>query len=301
MVPAIGQVQARARRRGILRAMPTHDGDPSPRQQRLRAAIEAWPGVTIDASEVSAAIEDRGHLGPEGDWSLEQSRLEDLVLAVAALAGDAAGLVALHRLSTQALDVCARRMSLTDADAAEIGQRLRTRLLVGPEGGGARALTSYGGRGPLRAWLQVCATREALMLIRERRGQPDLTLASDSGVPEAIESRVDPELALLRDESRSTLKQALHAAFASLPASDRLLLAYHYVDGRTHREIGSILGANASTICRRLLKIRQQLLAAARGELVARVGDEASLQGLVDVARSQLDLSISRILRDTPR
>ena len=218
----------------------------------------------------------------------ERGTLSDLALAVASLADDAAAQRRLDALIERACRDTAARMNVEPWQSAEIAQQLRTRLLVaGPRRG--PALATYDGRGPLLAWLRVCASRQILMA---RRSPQHPTAPA-----EIAAAALDPELDLIRADSAAGIKAAFEAAFAELSPGDRMLLAYHHVDQRSLTEIGRIVGVHASTVLRRLDRVRERLLTQVRARFAEQVqASEAELDRVVGLVGSQLDLSISRIL-----
>jgi RNA polymerase sigma-70 factor (ECF subfamily) len=217
------------------------------------------------------------------------SAADDLELANACTRGDATALEHLQATIRRLGHECGAKLNLSSTEREEAVQRLLTRLLTGE----APALASYDGRGPLTAWLRVCITREALMLRRSetRHESEELDLGA------AIEPLFDPELQLLAAEGRTAVKAAFQAAFDGLRPRDKMLLAYQLVDQLPVREIGRILGIDGSNVSRRLAKIRTDLLAETRRSLSTVRGlGETSIDDVLSMLDSQLDLSVSRLL-----
>ncbi len=218
--------------------------------------------------------------------------VEDLAFAGACARGDGPAQARLEVIVRALSRECASKLRLSTAERDEVTQRLMVRLLAGGET--AATLASYQGRGPLTAWLRVCVAREALMLRRsEGRNQTvELDLST------AIEPLFDPELGLLEAEGRVAVKAAFQAAFERLRSGDKVLLAYHYVDGLSVREVGRVLGIAASNVSRRLTRIRTELLAETRRSLSTTRGlGESTIDDVVAMLDSQLDLSVPRLLR----
>lgn len=80
---------------------------------------------------------------------------------------------------------------------------------------------------------------------------------------------------------------------------ERTVFRLHLLDGLSLDEIGRLYGVNKSSVSRWLGAVRAHLLDTARSELAARLapGDLASL---VRAFRENLDLSLTRLLRDPP-
>jgi RNA polymerase sigma-70 factor (ECF subfamily) len=101
-------------------------------------------------------------------------------------------------------------------------------------------LVHYSGRGSLEGWLRTLVAQAYVDRYRkERRFVP---LENEERVAAVIEggaSSVD-----------ARLENALDRAFAELRSEQRLVLAAHYLDGRTFSEIGRMIGAHESSVSR---------------------------------------------------
>jgi RNA polymerase sigma-70 factor (ECF subfamily) len=118
------------------------------------------------------------------------------------------------------------------------------------------------------------------------------------GSAAAVEPFFDPELRVLAAEGQQTVKVAFQTAFDELLPPQKVLLAYHYLDRLTYRQIGKILRVDASTVSRRLADIRAALLEGTRRGVLAAPGmSRTSVDEVIGMVRSQLDLSVSRLLR----
>ncbi len=253
-----------------------------------RAQLSAWLAPALeqvdpstDPSRLAAFL--KPHVVPP----LEGLDARNLVLAAAALCGDAA---ALRRL--EALLVTEVRRAVAPIDRSpdfidEVTQLVRERLLVSP----AR-LADYAGQGPLEAWVRAVSVRVALNA-RRPGAREDLV----SSVPEQRQLEPDPELALLRARHHDAFKAAFAAAVASLSPRDRTLLRLTTLDGLTLAQVGTMYGKDASTISRWLAASRQQLLDDTRARLGEQLGVTGSaLDSVMRAADSELNLSISRLL-----
>ncbi|HET6582319.1 MAG TPA: sigma-70 family RNA polymerase sigma factor, partial [Nannocystaceae bacterium] len=207
---------------------------------------------------------------------------EDLAFAAACTSGDAAAQARLEGLVRGLSRECAHKLGLAPAECDEVVQRAMVRLLAGATT--SATLASYEGRGPLGAWLRVCVAREALMLRRSEGRHETLELS------DAIEPVFDPELRLLEAEGRSAVKAAFQAAFERLAPADKVLLAYHFVDGLGMRELGPLFGIDGSNVSRRLARIRSELLAETRRLLSTTRGlGETTIDDVVAMLDGQLD------------
>ena len=141
----------------------------------------------------------------------------------------------------------------------EVRQLLRVKLFVSDEG--RARIGDYSGRGPLQAWLRVAAVRTALNLVSRQ------TPEEPSTEEEPLMGVGDPETEYLKAQHRPEFEQAFRAALGTLSIEQRQLLRFHYVDGLTLGQIGRLRQVHESTISRRLLAARDQLLAETRRAL----------------------------------
>ncbi|MGB1012805.1 MAG: hypothetical protein ACPG4T_01630 [Nannocystaceae bacterium] len=124
----------------------------------------------------------------------------ELYLAIACGHGSEAGLDRLeHDYFTPLRETLTRIKACQDASIRdEVVQRLRERLLVARPGRCEPGILTYGGRGPLAAWLRVVAVREALGMQRKHRRESPAGSTLDV-LPDAA---AGPELSLLKQHYR---------------------------------------------------------------------------------------------------
>ena len=81
--------------------------------------------------------------------------------------------------------------------------------------------------------------------------------------------------------------------------SDRALLRFKFVDGLTLDDLAVLYGTHRATVARRVAALREDLVKATRAQLGGplRVRRQ-DLESLVRLVRSDLDLSLSRLLGD---
>ena len=219
---------------------------------------------------------------------------QDLALAAAALAGDAAAQRAIDRMirteAERAVSTLRQPAWLSD----EVHQELAQRLLVGSE----PRLASYAGQSALGRWLGVAATRTALNLMRERRPQVALDDNDDDAIAAAI---ADPDVALMRERYRDEVAGAVRAAFEALDnARDRNLLRLYYLERVGVVELGQMYQVHASTVSRWLAALREHIVADTQFRLAERLGISGHYDDVASVIRalrSDLDVTLSRLLR----
>jgi RNA polymerase sigma-70 factor (ECF subfamily) len=173
----------------------------------------------------------------------------------------------------------------------ELVQTLRAGLLVGAPPAPPR-IASYSGRGPLAGWLRITAVRTAIDLRRTHR---ELQLDDDLGARLGVEG--DAELSLLRARYLADFQRALEDAIDGLSPRDRMLLRLYVMNGMTIDELGAIYHVHRATISRQLSAARAAIFDETRRLLAERLRLAPSeINGLLRAVRSQLNLSLGRIL-----
>ena len=149
--------------------------------------------------------------------------------------------------------------------------------------------------GPLGRWLQVVATREAL--IQRRRSQralPPPELAHAGG---ALAAR-DLDVHILRREYRAAFELAFAEALAALTSKQRNLLYYHLVGRLNIDRIGALYRVHRVTAFRWLRAAREALVAHTRALLAARLRlADDELESLLRLVQSRASVSVERLLR----
>ncbi|HKO47745.1 MAG TPA: hypothetical protein VJV79_08475 [Polyangiaceae bacterium] len=168
-------------------------------------------------------------------------------------------------------------------------QEVWDRLLLGAE----PKVKLYSGRGPLKAWLRVAATRVALDRQRAKNRfaghHVELTdrLAAPGGSPEAQ---------LLRARFGHAFHQALRDAISGLSAQERNVLRMHVNGHCCIDEIGRAYNVHRATAARWLDRTRARIYDEVRQELcVKRANLTASeFKSLAALMGSELELSLTR-------
>jgi RNA polymerase sigma-70 factor (ECF subfamily) len=250
--------------------------------EALRRARDAYPDVRADADAFGAHVASRDGARTE--------HLGELWLAWAAARGDDAALRHLARMIEAEADVAARRIDRSAAFLDEVRQALRIRLLVAD--GERIRIDNYMGRGPLRGWIGVAALRVALNL--KRSAKP----SSVDILTELVKDEADPELRHLKTLYRAEFREALAAALAALPERDRAVLRLTYVDGLTMVALARLYDVHETTAARWVARAAECVAVDARKRLTSRLSLSASsLESVARMVLSNLDLSISRVLR----
>lgn len=254
--------------------------------ETLALARTRWPEIAIDDAEFVRALAAR--------WTPDAQLppfAVDLVLAHACLHGDDAAIRTFHHEMFDRVDRVLGRLGLAGADADDVKQDVRAKLLLG--GPDDAKLALYQGTGPLAHWVASVAGREGLGSMRRRRitealGDDDLMDAAD-----------DPQLLTLKSRHSADFKLAFQAAVAELEPRDRAILRAMIVDDRTVGEVANVYGIHRVTASRWVSEIRHSLLAGTRRRLrVSLKLDEPSLESAIRLIDSNLDLSLYRLLGD---
>ncbi len=260
---------------------------------------EAWPQLVAGegAKEAIAAFVGERIEG-EGEVlaaQLATAPVEDLALAALCARGDAEAHQAFEAY-LGAVDQ-ARVGGATRDQIDEVKQRVRVQMLMsgdGTEAGSRAGILAYRGRGPLRAWLKIIATRE---LIRLGKGEGRAAKRD----PEELELATtgDPALDQLKATYRAEFAEALREAISDLAFEDRLLLRQQIADQLSVDEIGAAHGVHRGTASRWLSRAREALLVATRRRLSERLDLPAEeISSVIRLVHSRLDVSVVRYLRD---
>ena len=234
------------------------------------------------------------HAQSVSDGELAPLAAGDLYLACACGHGVRDAIDTLEREHLSRIREFAASVTTSPDLVKELAQQLRAKLLLADGDRPPRILT-YSGRGSLGGWVRVAAVRLARDLGRSERA---LARAHEREGNEKLED-IDPELAFLKRTYGPAVRAAMEGALAALDAESRALLKMHYVDGLTIEQVGTAFAKSRATAARMLAGARLSLVAAIRERLVDIVGvrgDEAD--SLLAFVRSQLDVSLSRLLRE---
>jgi RNA polymerase sigma-70 factor (ECF subfamily) len=255
-------------------------------------AAAAYPDVTVDVSTFSAELARR--LGAAATPAqLERVRADHAYLAIACAKGDPG---AIRRFQAEFLDEVASaglRLRARPDQIDEVGGHV-SRILFVSEPGRPAAVSEFSGRGDLRSYIRVIATRELVRVINKGRREIGVL---DDAVLDMMSPIESPELDYLRERYRTGVNDALRAALATLADEPRALLRYSLVDGWSVDRIGAVYGIHRATAARRVAAARELLAAAIRAELAARLSITiAEVDSIVGMVQSRIDVSLERLL-----
>ncbi|MBZ4408895.1 RNA polymerase subunit sigma-70 [Myxococcus sp. XM-1-1-1] len=223
---------------------------------------------------------------------LEQVHAGELLLTYACAHADT---TALALLDTSVFARVGAWFPAEDAErVAELKQRLRHRLLVA-EGAPLPRIATYTGRGPLERWVRAVATR----LLADLHAEVPRHVALDA-LPSDADALVggDAELSFIRARHQEDFRECLQEALATLSPRERGLLRLHHVDNLSVDSVGLMYQTSRSTAARWIAQAREQLVERTRDALVRRLRlAPAELESLLALIRSQLEVSLHRLLR----
>jgi RNA polymerase sigma-70 factor (ECF subfamily) len=262
-------------------------------QAMLDTARAAWPEVRIDAEQLVDFIAQR-LTGADLAAALATAPAGDLVLAAACAAQEPTAHAAFDAVLSEVDAAGASTRSPRDL-IDDVKQLIRVQLLVARDGK-PPGITGYRGKGPLRGWVRITATRELIRHQRKRAREAP----GDRPLDEALGDAGDPLLSQLKAEYRTEFATALREAITELGAEDRTLLRQQIVDQLSIDEIGAAFGVHRATAARWLQRARGALVAATRGRLAVRLKVSVDeIDSVIRLVQSQLDVSMIRYLRDS--
>jgi RNA polymerase sigma-70 factor, ECF subfamily len=265
---------------------------------RLAALCErgraGFPELAVDDQAFVTHLARAAGRGGFGAAGLGDLAIEDLYLACACLLEVPGAIEAFDRRCAAPIRAAISSIARTPAEQDEIQQQLRDVLLVGT-GGTPPKIATYAGRGALGRWVGVSAQRLALMMVRADQSE---ARAREAAANEAVAEATHPELALLKERYRADFSEAMAGALASLPRRERMVMRLNLVGGMTVEAIGKMYGVSQSTASRWLASARASVLAEAQRRLRESLHVPADeFQSIAALVASQLDLSVSRLLR----
>lgn len=252
-------------------------------EETLAAARQRWPSVTFDAERCATHLAAEDELPP---FAVE------LALAAMCLAQDSAALRVLHSEMFERVERVLSRLGLNAADADDVKQDVRTKLLLGSDR--EPKLAQYRGTGPLAHWIASVAGREALGAMRKRK--PTAALDVDDFL---VDGADDPEIVALKQQHGAALKRAFQAAVTELPARERGILRALIIDERSVNDIAAVYGIHRVTASRWVSEVRHELLKKTRNHLRDQLQlDVSSLDSALRLIDSNFELSLYRLLAD---
>lgn len=269
---------------------------------RLRSMVERararWPALNLDPADFCAHVARSVAAATDLLAALDALHADDMYLACACAHGDPQAIAEFE--ATFTVDIArglarVRSPGLADEDVL---QTVREKLFTAAPGRRPR-VAEYLGTGELRSWVRITVLRTHLNMDRSRRRRPDR--AAPEALLEVPGRAVDPELDYLKAQYRAAFTAAFEHALATLDPRDRNLLRRSLVDRLSVDELGVIHGVHRATAARWVTRARATLLAATRRALGVHLQvDERELDSIMRLVKSQLDVSVQRLLASQP-
>ncbi len=258
----------------------------------VASARAKWPGVKLDDATLATFIAPRLS-GIDLPAALTAAPAADLALAAACAAQEPTAQAAFDAVLGE-VDAAGIAVNATKDQVEEVKQLLRVQLLV-PRDGKPAGIAGYRGKGPLRGWVRITATRELIRHKKKRARETPL----EKGLDDYLHTSIDPALAQLKAEYRAEFAVALREAIGDLSAEDRTLLRHQIVDEMSIDEIGAAFGVHRATAARWLTRARAALVSATHHRLAARLKlPVEQIESVIRLVQSQLDASVVRYLRE---
>ncbi|HEY1558168.1 MAG TPA: sigma-70 family RNA polymerase sigma factor [Kofleriaceae bacterium] len=258
----------------------------------IGAARSRWPSVQFDEAKLAPLVGER-LTGADLGVALTAAPAADLALAAACIAQEPSAHAAFDSILAE-VDAAGSATRATRDLVEEVKQLLRVQLLVAKEGK-PPGIAGYRGKGPLRGWVRITATRELIRHKKKRERETPLAASLDT----LLTSGSDPALEALKAEYRSEFAIALREAIETLSAEDRTLLRQQIVDDLSIDEVGAAYGVHRATAARWLNRARAALVAATHVRLADRLElPVEQIESVIRLVRSRLDASVVRYLRD---
>ncbi len=259
----------------------------------VAAAHAAWPTVKLDEAQLASFIGAR-LTGTDVASALAAIPVGDLALAAACAAQESTAHAAFDQILTE-VDAAGASTRAPKDLIDEVKQLLRVQLLVARDDKPA-GIAGYKGKGPLRGWVRITATRELIRHLKKAARETP----SDQQLEDALGAGDDdPVLEQLKSEYRAHFASALREAIASLDAEDRTLLRQQIVDKLSIDELGAAYGVHRATAARWLTRARGALVAATHSRLAAKLAIPVEeVDSVIRLVQSRLDASVVRYLKE---
>jgi RNA polymerase sigma-70 factor (ECF subfamily) len=263
--------------------------------ETIAAARAAFPEIAVDDDAFAAFAAARVCEAPDLALALRQIPAGDLLLACGCAAGDAKAQASFDHLLDE-VEAAAIAVRAPADTVDEVKQMLRAQLLVA-RGDRPPAIAGYAGRGSLRAWLRITATRELVRQIKKQLRDVPLEQAILDQPGEG-----DPVLERLKAQYRAEFAAALGEALLDLDARERTLLRLSVLDQLGIDEIGAIYAVHRATAARWLVKAKAALVDATQKRLAGRLRlEEEEVTSVIRMIQSKLDVSVERLLDEADR
>lgn len=259
----------------------------------VAAARTAWPQMKLDELQLAEFLATR-ITGADVAAALASCPAGDLAIAAACTAQEPTAHAAFDSVLGEVDAAGAATRAPRDL-VDEVKQLLRVQLLVARDGK-PPGIAGYKGKGPLRGWVRITATRELIRHLKKAKRETPI----ERSLEDALGTASDPMLSQLKAEYRAEFATALREAIAGLTAEDRMLLRQSIVEQLPIDAIGAAFGVHRATAARWLQRARGALVTETRARLAQRLSMPVDqIDSVIRLVQSRLDASMVRYLRDT--
>ncbi len=258
----------------------------------LQAGREAWPEITVEPGRFAEEIARRHALAQGAEVAALKGA--DLYIAIAACDGNERAIGAIRTTLASEVKFASAKTTASADQLAEVTAMLARTLFV-DEPDRPAALRNYSGRGDLKSYLRVIATRELVRVVN--RGRREVGIDDETLIDRLVPAS-DPELSILRAKYREVVDDAMRAALKTLEERERALLCYAFIEGMTVEEVGRIYNVHKATAARWIAAAREQLGVKIRDALAERLKISVDeVDSIVRLVQSRIDVSLDRVLR----
>jgi RNA polymerase sigma-70 factor, ECF subfamily len=257
-------------------------------EELARRALASWPDLEVD---LGAFFQHVASCLPADARELAVAQLcvEDLYLAYACAQNDERALAGFEREVWGELKAALSKLRVPAGDHDDVRQELWEKLFVGTS---SPKILDYAGRGRLRSWFRVTATRA---LLDRRRGQAGTT--TEEPGEDLASAEADPELEYLKRVYDHEFKLSFEQAILALSPEDRNTLRSYYSQQMSIDEIATAFGIHRATAARRVNRARDALLSDTRRRMSEKLRlNSKELKSVLGLVESRLHASVRRLL-----
>jgi RNA polymerase sigma-70 factor (ECF subfamily) len=263
----------------------------------LGAAQRIFPTFCLPPDVFVAYLHERLPPDLPPPIALRRLHTSDLYLACACAHGDPDAIAVLDERCLGPLDRALSRIGIDRDMIAEVKQEIRYRVLVGD--GEHAEIVDFSGRGDLRGWVLVMATRQALR--RQGRARREQATEDDE-LWRHLASFEAPDLDHVKEVYRREFKRAFETALRALPPREKMLLRQHYLDGATLDELAVLYRVHRATAARMLGRAREMVLASTRDRLMSEFDvPSQELDSILRMIWSRIEFSLRALRRGRRR
>ena len=222
-------------------------------------------------------------------------RLDDLLLARECAEGRPEAWERFMTLYRVTLYQAAYGIAHSESVGRELADSLYADLfgLKEKEGQRQSPLSHYHGRGSLAGWLRSVLAQRFIDGYRATRREEPLEEQTEFAAASPAESALPARTLTL-------LESAVQAEIQALKPEERFLLSTYYLDGRTLKQIASVLGVHESTVSRSVTKLGEQLRKRVSKRLRNTGLSQQQVLEMLEIDVRDLQIPLKKILQGEP-